>query len=1005
MCKGCHGTEQAAASEYHGQVFYGGFPVPGATVTAAHGEQKVAAITDQGGVYSFPDLADGAWKIEIEMQCFSTIHAEVAIAPHGPAGKWELTLLPLDQLRKLAAQIQLQPSVQLTPNAPAAGKKPEVTTPLAEIPGPPDDASPQSSDGFLVNGSANNAATSQYALSQAFGNKRANSKRIYNGGFSAIFDNSALDARPYALSGLETAKAFYDRFTGGVTVGGPVRIPRLLPRGPKFFLGYQWTRSQTATNVPGIVPTVDERGGNLAGLVNALGQPIAVYNPATGLPFTGNTVPVSPQAQALLGLYPLPNIAGGSLYNYQAALLSSSHIDALESRLDKTLGRLDQLWGGFNFESTRAGSTNIFGFVDSTSTLGINTNINWGHRISPRMYVYGTYRLSRQRTLVAPEFENRQNIAGTAKINGTASTSDNGADPADWGPPTLNFSSGIAGLSDANSVFNRARTDQFSASAAIYRRKHNITVGGDLRKQEYNDFFEQNPRGAFTFTGSATGSDLADFLIGVPDTSSIAFGNADKYFRQPVYDTYATDDWRVLPVLTINAGARWEYGAPMTELKGRLVNLDLAPGFTAAAPVLASNPVGPVTGDRYPTSLVRPDRLGIEPRLGISWRPIPASTIVVRGGYGIYHDTSVYRAPMLELAQQAPLSKSVTVENSAACPLTLANGFNCASTDNFAIDPGFRVGYAQTWQLAVQRDLPAALQLNVTYLGVKGTHGVQQFLPNTYPIGAANPCPGCPRGFVYRTSGGNSTRNSGQLQLRRRLRSGFTASLLYTWSKSMDDDAQLGGLGHVTASEQNDGTSGATASIAQNWLNPRAEHALSTFDQRHLLNLQAQYTSGEGLGGGDLMRGWTGRLLKEWTVLTKIVVGSGMPETPVYLAAVPGTGFSNSIRPSVAGMPASSPAAGLHLNSAAYTAPAPGQWGTAGRDSITGPGQFSLDSSLARTFRVSQRSTLYARVDATNLLNHGVFTGWNTTWNSAQFGAPVAVNPMRSLQTTIRVRF
>ena len=179
----------------------------------------------------------------------------------------------------------------------------------------------------------------------------------------------------------------------------------------------------------------------------------------------------------------------------------------------------------------------------------------------------------------------------------------------------------------------------------MYRGHHNITAGGDLRKQQYNDYFQQDPRGSFMFTGGATGSDLADFLIGVPDTSSIAFGNADKYFRQTVYDAYATDDWRVLPILTINAGIRWEYGAPMTELQDRLVNLDVAPGFTQMAPVLSSDPVGLVTGQTYPSSLVRPDRLGIEPRVGLSWRPIPASTIVIRAGYGVYHDTSVYLSP------------------------------------------------------------------------------------------------------------------------------------------------------------------------------------------------------------------------------------------------------------------------------------------------------------------------------------------------------------------------
>jgi hypothetical protein len=158
-----------------------------------------------------------------------------------------------------------------------------------------------------------------------------------------------------------------------------------------------------------------------------------------------------------------------------------------------------------------------------------------------------------------------------------------------------------------------------------------------------------------------------------------------------------------------------------------------------------------------------------------------------------------------------------------------------------------------------------------------------------------------------------------------------------------------------------------------------------------------------------LLSGWTGRVLKEWTLLTNIKVGTGMPESPSYLAAVPGTGFYNIIRPSLTGeniyssSPGSSP--GVHLNPAAYAAPSAGEWGTAGRDSIIGPSQFSLDTSLERTFRPTTKFNLVARVDATNLLNHAVFTGWVTAVNSAQFGVPAGVNSMRSLQTTIRLRF
>jgi hypothetical protein len=1019
----------AAASEYHGQVTFAGLPLPGATVTATQGAKKITAVTDQGGVYTFPDLADGPWTIDIEMQCFATVHSEVAVSPTTPPAKSELTLLPLDQITRLT---KLPPAPVPSLNPAPALKKPSNEA-AAEIPKPADDQ--QSSDGFLVNGSTNNAATSRFSLDQAFGNRRSNSRSLYNGGFAAIYDNSALDARPYSLSGLESPKAAYDRITAIFTLGGPLNIPHLMPRGPIFFVAYQWTRNHNAQSESGLVPTGAERGGDLSGLLNALGQPITIYDPNTKLPFAGNMVPVSSQAQVLLRLYPLPNIPPTSLYNYQVPVLNSTHQDVFLSRLDKTIGRRDQLNGIFNLQSSRSSNGDLFGFTDKTETLGINTTINWSHRINQRLFLYAAYRFSRQRTRILPYFENRQNISGEAGITG------NSQDPTYWGPPALTFSSGITPLTDGQSAFNRNRTDGFSGSIGVYRGRHNITVGGDLRKQQYNDLFQQDPRGTFAFTGAATqgsatssGSDLADFLIGVPDTSSIAFGNADKYLRETVYDAYAADDWRVQSNLTINVGLRWEYSAPMTEIHGRLVNLDVAPGFTAVRPVLGSNPIGPLTGVHYPSSLIRPDRLGIEPRVGLSWRPIPASTVVVRAGYGIYDDTSVYQTAVLQLAQQSPLSKTQSVENSANCPLTLAYPFEpCSSitANTFAVDPNFRIGYAQTWQLSVQRDMPGALQLTATYLGVKGTRGIQQFLPNTYPIGAANPCSSCQAGFVYQTSGGDSTRQAAQVQLRRRLRNGFTASLLYTFSKSIDDDAMLGGQGHITASSQSAAPAGGqgqgsgqgsggssagttatttqsaatTATIAQNWLNLHAERGLSTFDQRHLLNLQAQYTSGEGLGGGTLMSGWPGRLLKEWTFVGTTVIGTGLPETPVYLAAVPGTGFTGTIRPNATGAPISMSFAKQHLNPAAYSAPLPGQWGTASRNSITGPNQVSLDSSVNRTFRPNARFFLDFKVAATNMLNHPVFTGWNTTVNSTQFGLPLAPNAMRSLETSLRLRF
>src|SRR4029077_363376 len=107
---------------------------------------------------------------------------------------------------------------------------------------------------------------------------------------------------------------------------------------------------------------------------------------------------------------------------------------------------------------------------------------------------------------------------------------------------------------------------------------------------------------------------------------------------------------------------------------------------------------GATTGQRYPASLLRNDWGGVQPRFGVAWRPVAGSSLVVRGGYGIYRNTNVYQSLALFLAQQPPFSQTASVPNSIATPLTLANGFAAAATSNsntFAIDPDFRVASVQ----------------------------------------------------------------------------------------------------------------------------------------------------------------------------------------------------------------------------------------------------------------------------------------------------------------------
>ncbi|HKN21258.1 MAG TPA: carboxypeptidase regulatory-like domain-containing protein, partial [Terracidiphilus sp.] len=223
----------AAASPWRGVVTFGGLPLPGATVTATQGTTTKTAISDADGAFQFDDLADGKWTIDIQMQTFAPVHAEVTIASSAPAAAYELKLLSLDQIQ--ASAQTAKPAAEALP-APAAaqaqqpqqpqGKKPAQNNGQAtpqEIPKAPEE-NEQSADGLLVQGSVNNAATSQYATNPAFGNTRSGSKGLYTGGFSATESNSALNAQSFNLTGVPTTKPSFNAFTGAATLQGPINL-------------------------------------------------------------------------------------------------------------------------------------------------------------------------------------------------------------------------------------------------------------------------------------------------------------------------------------------------------------------------------------------------------------------------------------------------------------------------------------------------------------------------------------------------------------------------------------------------------------------------------------------------------------------------------------------------------------------------------------------------------------------------------------------------------------
>jgi hypothetical protein len=983
-----------AISLYSGRVTFGDVPVPGASVIATKGDRTRATTTNEQGIFTFADLDDGVWSIRVEMPAFAALAREVTIGAGAEPGVWRLTLKPFDEIAREASRSPApafdpspppgapptRASTERTPaaapaNAPA-GARPAATAPDEP---PADSTSAAAADGYLVNGSVNNGAASPIAQPPAFGNNRRQGNSLYNGGVAVILGSSAFDSRPFTFAGTPTAQPDYQNLRINGTFGGPIKFSKNLRKDPILFLSFQRTDDHNATTQPGTVPTAGERAGDFSHSVTAAGQPVRIVDPITGQEFSGGVIPsskISPQAAALLNYYPLPTIDPSGGFNFQAPLLSGTTQNLVTSRVTQLLSTKDQLVGLFAYQHNSTDQTSLFGFTDASGVSGVDTSVTWTHRVNQSKSWRLRYQFIGVTNSATPYFAYRTNVSGDAGITG------NNQDPANWGPPTLQFST-ITGLTDALPAYSRNNTNSGGAEVTWTRGHHNLTFGGDGRHVATDVKTQLNPRGSFSFSGAISGSDLADFLLGLPSTSAIAYDNAEKQFRATAFDAYLTDDWRFSPTLTMQVGARWEYEPPPTERAGRMVNLVVGPDFSSVTPV--------ASGD----GLLHPDRTGLQPRIGVAWRPIAGSSLLVRGGYGVYRNNAIYQPIVSLLAQQPPLSKTFTISTSAAYPLTLANGFNVPAfptSNTFAVDPDLRIGAAQNWQALVQRDLMGFLTMTASYLGTKGDHLLQEFLPNTYPIGAVNPCPGCPSGFVYLTSNGHSTRHAGQWQVRWRLHRGLAASVQYTLASARDNATAFAGV-NVTG-----------GAIAQDWQNLDGEEARSNFDQRHQIVAQVQYTTGVGIGGGALVDGLKGRLLKGWTVTGQLATGSGRPFTPVYLVPVPGTGVVGSLRPGLTG--ASLDAAdGRFLNPAGYAPPAPGQWGNAGRNSVTGPAQFTFDAGVTRSFQWTKRLNFDWRIDATNVLNRETYTGVNAIFGGPQFGLPNLANTPRRLLSTMRVRF
>ncbi len=749
------------------------------------------------------------------------------------------------------------------------------------------------------------------------------------------------------------------------------------------------------------MPTLAERNGDFSGISST------IFDPLTAAPFPGNIVPanrINPASLGLLPLFPLPMFTGIT-QNYQLVTSVPNNSDNVGFRLNAPISNKDRLNTNIQVQERDSKTQQLFGYQDTGSGQGISSSLGWSHSFAPRFNNSATLTFSRNKSLTTPYFAYRENIEGDLGINGTLQ------EPFTYGPPTISFTN-FGSLTDGTPSRTVSQTYNFTDTLSyVLHRKHNLQFGYLVRRLQQDTTNYSNARGSFSFSGlltselnaegqpvKGTGFDFADYLLALPQSSSIKYGQDNDYYRGWSTGWYAQDDWRPLRGLSFNVGLRYEYFAPYNELYNHLANLLVNPQVTAVTVVTPGQ-----NSDNLPSSLVRPDKLAFSPRLGFAYRPGASRDLVIRGGYSIFYTGSVYSQIASQLGTQPPFDNSVSLTTSTANLLTLQNGFNFTPTQNilntFGIDPNFRLPYAQTWAIAIQEALPHGLLLETEYIGTKGTDlGIVE-QPNRAVAGSTvltaqnNLQIPDATSFSYESSQGNSIFHAGQVRFTRRFSTGVSGNLLYTYSKSIDDVSSFSGLG------------GTPVQFLDNL---RLERGLSSFDQRHRLSATFLLSSPVGVHGMLRNAGWKTALLAGWTVNGTVTAATGTPLTALVggnLSNTAGLANSGNTRAEATGLPISS-SAYPYFNLLAFTTPTPGEFGDAGRDTIPGPFQVGFNSALNRAFRFGDsRRQLQLRLSTTNALNHVVITSFGTTVNSATYGLPTAASGTRTVQLLLRFNF
>lgn len=829
---------------------------------------------------------------------------------------------------------------------------------------------------------------------------------------------SATQARSY-FNNTGVRPQFTYNYTGGA-LGGPIKKDRSF-----FFVDYLRTSNVQKLYELFTLPTAAFRTGDLSA------SPTPIYDPETGNPdgsdrsqFVTNGVPnvipanrIDPIAAKLLTLLPDPNIPNaGFTNNYQTTLPYSQISNQFDAKFDENLNSNDHLvyrysWQhvvteqapAFGDEGGGPGGTSA-GFEGTGNQDIYNTAGEYTHVFSPTLLT--------ELRLGVDHDHNTANPSGY----GLDTSTQMGIPGANISPFTSGLSSILlSGYSSPLLGYSPYEPwDRAESNVDIVNdwtkiiANHSLKIGGEIRtnRQDLYQVASYSPRGEFEFSGGQTGlnargsqtsigNDFASFLLDVPSFVAReinADGNiGDASWREQLYFFFAQDTWQVSPKLTLTYGLRMGVLPPAYPKASR-------GGFSQYDPTTNSLHLS-----GYPGGLSNTLGVGVhvdyEPRVGFAYRVRP--NIVLRGGFGISHTpwqslSYAYNYPVRTNVSFNSLSTYTPALNNAGQPATLEQGFPAPEQVSVApdgtvanapiasswsvVNTSYKDPAVASYNLTVEQNLGKGWVSSIAYVGNVGRH-----IPAGYNLNAGLIAGAGAKGqpeyntfgrtasttlYGYSTS---SNYNSLQLTLKHQFSHGLAWSSSYAWQKAM---------GWMSNSVSDSGLSFYLPGTYHLNYSELSYNSAQTYAQSFVYQLPF------GKSQPFLHSGVAGWAASGWELSSILHISTGTPLT--FTASgqqlnAPGTiQLAQQVSPfkKLHGIGTSH----YWFDPTSFTTPSGATEGNIGQNIYSGPGLFTLDSSIFREFPIRDSLVLKLRMDAFNVLNHPVFNNPSTALTSASFG-------------------